>query len=69
MWLHRWIWWFTPLIPALRRYRKENHEFETSLGSHSQIISQDVCICSAQTYLKNSKGEDNMDKKIHLLLF
>jgi hypothetical protein len=24
-------WWFTPVIPALRRLRQEDHEFEASL--------------------------------------
>jgi hypothetical protein len=25
-------WWFTPIIPALRRLRQEDHEFKASLG-------------------------------------
>jgi hypothetical protein len=25
-------WWNTPVIPALRRWRQEDHEFEASLG-------------------------------------
>jgi hypothetical protein len=26
-----WVWWYTPVIPALGRIRQENHEFEGSL--------------------------------------
>jgi hypothetical protein len=26
-----WAWWCTPVIPALRRLRQEDHEFEASL--------------------------------------
>jgi hypothetical protein len=25
-------WWYTAVIPAFRRLRKENHEFQASLG-------------------------------------
>jgi hypothetical protein len=25
-------WWYTPVIPALRKLRQEDHEFEASLG-------------------------------------
>lgn len=27
-----WIWWYTPLILALRRQRQQIHEFKASLG-------------------------------------
>jgi hypothetical protein len=27
-----WVWWVTPVIPALRRLRQEDPEFESSLG-------------------------------------
>jgi hypothetical protein len=27
----RWVWWCTPVIPALRRWRKEDQEFKASL--------------------------------------
>jgi hypothetical protein len=27
-----WVWWFTPVIPALRRLRQDNHEFKVILG-------------------------------------
>jgi hypothetical protein len=26
------VWWYTPVIPALRRLMQEEHEFEASLG-------------------------------------
>jgi hypothetical protein len=26
------LWWFTPVIPAFRRLRQEDREFEASLG-------------------------------------
>jgi hypothetical protein len=26
------VWWYTPVIPALGKLRKEDHEFEASLG-------------------------------------
>jgi hypothetical protein len=26
------VWWFTPAIPALRRWREEDWEFETNVG-------------------------------------
>jgi hypothetical protein len=27
-----WVWWCTPVIPALRRLRQDAHEIEASLG-------------------------------------
>jgi hypothetical protein len=27
-----WAWWYTPIIPALRRLRKEAPEFEASMS-------------------------------------
>jgi hypothetical protein len=27
-----WVWWCTPVIPALRRLREEDQELEASLG-------------------------------------
>jgi hypothetical protein len=27
-----WVWWCTPVIPALRRLRQEDSEFEVSVG-------------------------------------
>jgi hypothetical protein len=27
-----WTWWYTPVIPAFRRVRQEDQEFEASLG-------------------------------------
>jgi hypothetical protein len=26
------VWWYIPVIPALRRLRKEDYKFEASLG-------------------------------------
>jgi hypothetical protein len=33
------IWWYTTVIPALRRLRQEDGEFEDSLG-YSKTLSQ-----------------------------
>jgi hypothetical protein len=27
-----WVWWFVPVIPALRRLRQKHQEFHASLG-------------------------------------
>jgi hypothetical protein len=27
-----WVWWCTPVIPALRRLRQEDCEFKANLG-------------------------------------
>jgi hypothetical protein len=27
-----WVWWYMPVIPALRRWRQEEAKFKTSLG-------------------------------------
>jgi hypothetical protein len=26
------LWWYMPIVPALRRLRQEDHEFEASLA-------------------------------------
>jgi hypothetical protein len=26
------VWWYTPVIPALRKLRQEDHKFKVSLG-------------------------------------
>jgi hypothetical protein len=36
------VWWFTPIIPALRRLRQEEQEFKDSVG------------CIAKPCLKNT---------------
>jgi hypothetical protein len=33
------VWWSTPVIPALRRLRQEDNEFEDSLG-YTKTICQ-----------------------------
>jgi hypothetical protein len=43
--LENWVWWGTPVIPALSRLRQEGGEFEVSLGylvrpCHKQITKQ-----------------------------
>jgi hypothetical protein len=27
-----WVWWHTPVMPALRRLKQEDHDFQASLG-------------------------------------
>jgi hypothetical protein len=27
-----WAWWYTPVIPELKRWRQEDREFEASLA-------------------------------------
>lgn len=27
-----WVWWHTPVIPALEKLRQEDHKLEASLG-------------------------------------
>jgi hypothetical protein len=33
-------WWYTPIIPALKRLRQKDHEFQPSLGYRNKILSQ-----------------------------
>jgi hypothetical protein len=34
------MWWCTPVIPALRRLRQEDQEFEASLGNIVRTVSK-----------------------------
>jgi hypothetical protein len=34
------VWWYTPVIPALGKLRKEDHEFEASLGYIARAVSK-----------------------------
>jgi hypothetical protein len=27
-----WAWWYTPIIPTLKRWKQEDIEFEASVG-------------------------------------
>jgi hypothetical protein len=53
-------WWYTPVIPVLRRLKQKDHEFKEQPGLHSKIPSQKtecfkapvvICFC-----LKSSSG-------------
>jgi hypothetical protein len=32
------VWWQVPVIPAFRRLRQKDHEFETSIGCIKNLI-------------------------------
>jgi hypothetical protein len=34
------MWWFTPIITALKRLREENHKFEASPGKIGETLTQ-----------------------------
>jgi hypothetical protein len=31
------MWWFVPIIPALKRWRQGEHQFEVSLGYKTRL--------------------------------
>jgi hypothetical protein len=52
-------WWCTPIILALRRQRKEDHEFEASLG---YILSQKTKQKQISLHCVRNKNNTNLCK-------
>jgi hypothetical protein len=44
--------WYTPLIPALKRLKQEDHEFEASLGYKARF---EDCLGYSDSILKNKQ--------------
>lgn len=47
------MWWYTPIIPALRRQMQKDQEFDTSLGYPREFMASLVYI--VRLLLKRSK--------------
>jgi hypothetical protein len=64
------VWHFTPVIPALRRQRQEEHEFKASLGLQSENWSQNKTNKQKKskenktTPKTNTKDREPLQKKI-----
>jgi hypothetical protein len=47
------MWWFTPAIPAHRRWRQEDWEFEAILGYTARSCPKKKCEKISQVYVKH----------------
>jgi hypothetical protein len=52
------VWWYTPVIPALRKLRQEDHMFEAGLGYIIRIFQE-----------KQSKTKYLVESITHLYTF
>lgn len=52
-----------PIIPALTMLRQENHNFETSLGTHNDTLSK----IKEKKKRKDKEREKKMENQFHLL--